>query len=99
MVYALFFHDLSYYYDMKLGAFGYDKYFNLLPQFPVSIKPLHPKNLEPYINYRQYLCPSKDYNIKANFYTWLQPRKDYLAMTEINYTSLMSKEVSNCKHT
>ena len=32
----------------------------------------------------------KDSNSEANSYTWLKPRKDYLAMTEENYISLTS---------
>ena len=42
--------------------------------------------------------PIKDNDTKANLYTLLQLRKDYLAMTEENYISLTYTELDTCRH-
>ena len=42
--------------------------------------------------------PIKDNNTEVNSHTWLQPRKDYLAMIEENYISLTYTELNTYKH-
>ena len=66
---------------MKLVSFGYDKDFNLFLQFPIFIEPYTQKPLALY-QLETVPVPIKDNNTEANSYSWLQPRKDYLAMTE-----------------
>ena len=82
---------------MKLISFGYDKDFNLLLKFPVFTEPY---THEPLALYQLEKVPVliKDYNTKANSYTWLQPRKDYLAVKEDNYIPLTTNELSANKH-
>ena len=94
---TLLFPDLYYYYDMKLVSFGYDKDFNLLLQCQVLIEPYTQKPLALY-QLEEVPVPIKDTNTEANSYTWLQLKKDYLAMTEENYISLTSAELPTCKH-
>ena len=42
--------------------------------------------------------PNKDTNTEPNILSWLQARKDHLAMTEVNYISLTTSESYSCKH-
>ena len=69
---------------MKLVSLGHDKAFNLLLQFLGFIELYIQK---PFALYQLEAVPFpiKDNNTEANSYTWLQPRKDYLAMIEDNY--------------
>ena len=61
----------------------------MLLQFPVFIEPYTQKPL-PLHHLGTVPVPIKHNNTEANSYTWLQPRNDYLAMTEENYISLTS---------
>ena len=93
----MLFPDLYLYYEIKLVSLGYDKDFNLLLKLPVFIEPyikkpmtLHQPETVP--------VPIKDKNIEANSYICLNSEKVCLAMTEGNYCSLTSAELSTYKH-
>ena len=65
-------------------------------QFPIFIEPYTQKHLVLY-QLETVQVPIKD-NTEAYTYTWLQPRKDYFAMTEENYISLTSAELVMYEH-
>ena len=66
---------------MKLVSFCCDKGFNLLLHFHVFIEPHTQKALASY-QLETLLAAIKDNNTEANSYTWAQPRKDCLAMSD-----------------
>ena len=91
----LLFPGLYYYYDMKLVSLTYDKDFNLLLPFPAFAEPYTQKPLALF-QLETVTVSTKDNN--TELYTWLQPGKNYLAMTEENYISLTSAELNMCEH-
>ena len=93
----LLFPDL-YHHHMKLINLRYDNGFNLLLEFPTFIELYSQKPFALY-HLETVPVPIIDTNTEANVYTWLWPRKDYLAMTEEEYISLTTVELSTCKHT
>ena len=82
---------------MKLVSFGSDTDFNLLPHFPTFIEPYIQKHSALY-QLETVLVPIKDNNTETNSYTLLQPRKDYLCLTEEKYISFTHAESDMCKH-
>ena len=66
-------------------------------KFPIFIEP-HSQKLFTLYQLKTVPVPIEDTTKETNSYTLLQSRKNYLAMTEGNYISLTSIQLSTCKH-
>ena len=87
---------LHLYYDVKLVTFGIDKNRNFIVQFPVFVQPY---TQQPLILYQLEIVPVPitDYNKQANFYTYLQIDRPYIAPISETYISLSQQELRKCK--
>ena len=72
---------------MKLVTFGINDQRNLIVQFPVFV---HPHTWQHLILYQMETVPVPimDENEQAQFYTYLQVRKPYIALNTETYISL-----------
>ena len=83
---------------MQLVTFGIDKDSNLIIQFPVFVQPY---TQQPLILYQLEIVqvPILDQNDKAQSYTYLQIKKQYIALNTETYISLRQQELRTCKRT
>ena len=94
--YDIIIKRLHLYYDMKLVTFGKDRKRNLIIQYPIFVQPY---TQQPLILYQLETVPVPigDNNTKADSYSQLQIRKQYLTLNKKIYINSSQQELTTCK--
>ena len=94
--YDLVIKRLYFYYDMKLVTFGIDDQRNLIIHFPGFVH-LHTQQHLILYQMETVPLPIVDENEQAQSYTYLQVKKQYVALNSETYISLRMQELNTCK--